>query len=89
MSKWIFKDYVDIEDLVFRSLDDKDLLPPTNDPDVLEYFSNGDRMSVNVKTRELYWEPSIPGVLTTSKLSLRMHQWVGKSLLRHIEDEPT
>lgn len=58
-----------------------DLLIPSQGPDELTFFHNGDKLTVNTKTGKLLWEPLKPGEMATSKLSMRIHQWFGKGII--------
>lgn len=80
MTTWIFNEGVDIEETLLNGIEDKYLLPSRN-PELVEYFMNGDKMSINISTREMEWEPLYPGEMHTSKLSLRLHQWFAKGII--------
>jgi len=62
----------------------KDLRLPLASSEVAEYFHKGDRLSVNLKTGELCWDTVHPGEMFSSKLSLRLHQWLMKGLIVEI-----
>jgi len=62
-----------------------DLLLPSGSNDQVIFFHDGDKLTVNLTTGELCWEPIEPGKMSTSKLSLRFHQWWGKGLISKVE----
>ncbi len=67
----------DIEDLLLSSLDLDMMLPQTN-PNIVEYESNGDHLTVYLKERYIDYKPKIPGQFSTSKIALRVNQWYAK-----------
>lgn len=84
MYKYKFRETLEIEDFLIESLG-VDLLIPSSE-EVLVFFHNGDRMTVNPRTRDLIWEPIHPGEISTSKLSFRLHQWFGKGIILASKD---
>lgn len=86
MYKYKFRNISNIEEILLDSLG-VDLLLPSSAQDCVEYFHNGDKMSINVSTGELIWEPIEPGSMWTSKLALRFHQWVGKGIIQYIDTQ--
>lgn len=74
-----FREANGIEDFLLNSLG-VDLIIPSSEPEIV-FFQNGDKMTVNVETGELIWEPIQPGEMFTSKLSLRIHQWFSKGII--------
>ncbi len=79
----------DVESFVLEKLG-TDLLVPKASPnsDEAVYFQNGDKMTINLKTGMLLWEPMTPGKMFTSRLSMRLHQWFGKGWLKPLREEP-
>ena len=76
---YTFREANGIEDFLLNSLG-VDLIIPSSEPEIV-FFQNGDKMTVNVETGELIWEPIQPGEMFTSKLSLRIHQWFSKGII--------
>jgi len=48
-----------------------------------EYFHNGDRMVVNLETRELIWDQLIAGSRSSSALAPKVLIWIGKGLIEY------
>ena len=82
MSKFKFKSTEGLNDFIVNNLGTDLILPESTSPEVVEFFSNGDRMAINVKSGDIDWDPLNSGSLTTSKLSLRLHQWFSKGLIK-------
>ena len=61
-----------------------ELAIPSNNSNEIVLFQNGDRMTINLITRVMVWEPIIPGDMFHSHLSLRLHQWFGKGFINPI-----
>lgn len=80
MSEWKFKNTPDVEDFTLNSLG-IDLLISAPEDDAICFYSNGDMMTIWPKEDKLIWEPLHPGEMSTSKLSLRLHQWFGKGII--------
>lgn len=78
---------IDIEGFLISQIEDSLMLPSNENKDIVEYFSNGDKMTVNLKTKEIDWNPINPGSMSTSKLSLRIHQWFGKGLIEGVRED--
>lgn len=83
MSYWKFNSVSNLEDLLLNSIELELLLPSTS-PGVLKYFHNGDKMTINLTTGAIEWEPIEPGSFTTSKLAIRFHQWFMKGLIHPV-----
>lgn len=49
-----------------------------------EYFHNGDRMVVNLETRELIWDQLIAGSRSSSALAPKVLIWIGKGLIEYV-----
>lgn len=81
-----FRDTQGLEDFLLDTLGVEFLIPSSN-PGEVAYFHNGDKMTVNVETGEIDWEPISPGNMFTSRLSLRFHQWFGKGIIETIKKD--
>lgn len=75
-----FRNIEDIETFLLESLG-TELLIPSNKANEAVFFHNGDKMTVNITTGEVIWEPIKSGDMFTSRLSLRLHQWFGKGII--------
>lgn len=62
----------------------EDLIIPSISENEISFFQKGDKMTVNTETGVMTWEPLKPGEMFTSKLSLRVHQWFAKGIIRPI-----
>lgn len=60
----------------------KNALP---DPSKLTFFQNGDKMTVDITSGIMEWEPVKPGSFTSSKLAMRLHQWFVKRIIKEIK----
>lgn len=49
-----------------------------------EYFDNGDRMVVNLETRELIWDQLITGSISSSALAPKTLIWTAKGLITYV-----
>lgn len=76
-----------LEDWLLNEQLGSELLIDHSDPNVLVFFSNGDKMTVHISERIMEWEPISPGSLSTSRLSMRLHQWYGKGIIKEIKEE--
>ena len=83
-------------DYKFTNLREEDLLEHLYDciPKEMEvpgegntvrFTHNGDDMAIELDTGIVHWEPLKPGDISSSKLSMRLHQWFGKGLIRPLE----
>lgn len=79
-----FRNVQNLEDFLMKSCG-KELTIPSASKNEVVLFQNGDKMTVNLETGELQWEPVIPGEAFTSRLSLRLHQWFGKGIIIPVE----
>lgn len=61
----------------------------SDNPDNTVYFHNGDKLTVNVETGMAEYEPLVPGDFSHSKVTMRVHQWLMKGLLKAVEDDAT
>lgn len=84
MANYKFRNMENIEDFLLESLGCEMLLPESTDTE-LKFFHNGDIMTINTKSGTMLWEPISPGSMTTSKLSMRLHQWYGKGIIKLTE----
>lgn len=75
-----FRNVRNLEDFLMKSCGKELRIPSASENEVI-LFHNGDKMTVNLETGELEWEPVIPGEMFTSRLSLRLHQWFGKGII--------
>lgn len=57
------------------------------DPNKLTFFHHGDRMTVDLPSGVMEWEPIEPGSFTSSKLVMRFHQWFVKWIIKEIKEE--
>lgn len=81
MSMWKFNT-PDVETLLMERIDSKFMLPSVPDqPNLVRLFHNGDKMTVDLETGIMEWEPVEPGALGTSRLSMCLHQWFGKGII--------
>lgn len=76
LKKYLLEEQIGTELLIKNSLQTED---------ILTFFSNGDKMVVNLTTKVMTWEPVCPGDPTTSRLSLRIHQWFIKGIIREVK----
>lgn len=49
-----------------------------------EYFQNGDKMTVNLETREFIWDQLIAGSRSSSALACKVLIWRGKGLIEYV-----
>lgn len=78
-----FKKIDKLEDFLLTNID-ADLIIPSHSKDEVVFFQNGDKMTVNLNTGVLVWEPLSPGEMFTSKLSMRLHQWFASGIIYNI-----
>lgn len=83
MSLFEFANKENIEDFLLENLGTEYLLltKPKN-VYTLDYFHNGDRMSVDTKEGIIEWDPINPGEAATSKLNMKIHHWFYKGIIR-------
>lgn len=86
MALWQFQDIENLEDFLLDTVGVDYLLPGANSNEAI-YFANGDKMTINLSTGKMNWEPIRPGSLATSRLALRLHQWFNKGIIRPIDNE--
>lgn len=79
-----FYNVPDLENFLLESLG-VDFLLLSACPEQVEYFHNGDKMTIHIPTGELFWEPIEPGSFTTSRLAFRFHQWFVKGFIRLVQ----
>lgn len=75
-----FRNVRNLEDFLMESCGKELRIPSASENEVI-LFHNGDKMTVNLETGEMEWEPVIPGKAYTSRLSLRLHQWFVKGII--------
>lgn len=80
MSMWQFQNPEKVEKVLLDSLG-TDYIIPGGSNDQTVFFHNGDKMTVDMKTGLMEWEPITPGSFTTSKLAMRLHQWFAKGII--------
>lgn len=88
MSAWRFRHPEDVGDLIANDVGASFVLPKSEgaDPDVIELFHAGDRMTINAATGEMEFDSVNPGAFATSRLSLKLHQWFAKGVIRPVEN---
>ncbi|MCM1214144.1 MAG: hypothetical protein NC548_06440 [Lachnospiraceae bacterium] len=86
MALWKFRDIENLEDFLLDTVGIDYLLPGSNHNEVI-YFANGDKMTIDLSTGKMNWEPIRPGSFSTSRLALRLHQWFGKGIIHPIDNE--
>lgn len=69
-----------IEDFALEELGDKFIINKGT-PDQVVFFHNGDEMTINLKDGTIIWDPIEPGKITSSRLSHKIHMWLGKGLI--------
>lgn len=85
MADYKFRDTInDLETFLLCNLGPELLIPSSNSDEAI-FFQNGDKMTINLITREMVWEPIKPGEMFNSKLSLRLHHWFGKGIITPIK----
>lgn len=86
MSNYRFSPGIDVEDVLLASFDTKLIMPnePGDGPGTIRYFQSGDRMLVDPKNGMIEWDPIEPGRVTTSLLSMKLHFWFAKGMIRAI-----
>lgn len=77
---WKFKNTQGLENFLLTTLG-TDMQLPSADENKMVFFQNGDKMTIDLFTGDLLWEPIAPGTMFTSKLSLRLHQWYSMGLI--------
>lgn len=77
-----FRNMDNVEDFLLEYLGVEYLLTKSiHSANTLIYFHNGDKLTVYLDTKELEWEPLRPGVMSSSRLSMRIHQWLSKGII--------
>ena len=84
MGLWKFNEGYDIHDLL-RSNIPENLKLPGSQTDKIEYFSNGDRMTIDLANRELEYDSANPGSMASSRLSMKLHMWFSKGIISPIQ----
>jgi len=83
---WQFRNVDGLEDFLLKNLGADHLLPGSTSDEAV-YFMNGDKMTINLKTGEMIWEPIEPGSMATSRLSMKLHIWFGKGIIYPVNNE--
>lgn len=58
---------------------------PSSDEDMVELFSNGDRMTINLSKRTMVFDGVAPTSMFSSRLNTKRHKWFADGFIREKE----
>lgn len=77
-----FTNIENLEEFLIESLGTEMIVLPYKAEETV-FFHNGDKMTINTLTGSMIWEPIKPGCMSSSRLSMRFHQWFGKGIIKY------
>lgn len=74
----------DLTELICNSFPQSMFLPSSDD-DMVELFSNGDRMTISLSQRTMIFDGVSPTSMFSSRLNTKRHKWLVDGFIRATE----